>query len=201
MTDEPSTPSRPGFKPMTMSLVAVALLAAWMVLLPIHLRPWNLSAIGGLGLFAAARLGFWPAVGFTALALGMKDLGIYLQYGWPPAPASWLCFSFYVALGWAFLRRTESGLKIGTASLAASLLFFLTSNFISWLEQSLPYGYSLSGLMNCYSAAIPFYRGTLVGDLVFSGGLFAAHAVLSRAYFPAERVALAPVANRVEGEW
>jgi hypothetical protein len=186
---------------MTMSLVAVALLAGWMVLLPANMRPWNLAAIGALGLFAAARLGFWPAVGITALALGMKDLGIYLQFGWPPAPASWLCFAGYVALGWAFLRRTESPVKIGTAALAASLLFFLTSNFISWLQQSLPYGYSLAGLMDCYSAAIPFYRGTFVGDLVFSAGLFAAHAVLSRAYFPAERVALAPVTDRVEETW
>jgi hypothetical protein len=52
----------------------------------------------------------------------------------------------------------------------------------------LPYGYSLAGLLDCYRAAIPFYRGTLAGDVVFSAGLFAAHAMLSRAYFPAERV-------------
>lgn len=202
MTDKPTTSAaQPRFKPMTMSLVLVALLAAWMVLLPTHLRPWNLSAIGALGLFAAARLGFWPAVGFTALALGMKDLGIYLQYGWPPVPSSWLCFAAYVALGWICLRRTESPVKIGATTLAASLIFFLVSNFTSWLTQSLPYGYSFSGLLDCYSAGIPFYRGTLVGDLVFSAGLFAAHAALSRAYFPAEQIALAPVADRVEEKW
>jgi hypothetical protein len=187
---------------MTMSLVAVALLAAWMVLLPTHLRPWNLSAIGALGLFAAARLGFWPAVGFTALALGIKDLAIYLQYSWgKPAPLTWLCFAGYVTLGWAFLRRTESPCKIAAATLVASLLFFLVSNFGSWLGQALPYGYSISGLIDCYTAAIPFYRGTLAGDLLFSGGLFAAHAVLSRAFFPAERVELVPVTDRMESEW
>jgi hypothetical protein len=175
---------------MTWALAGAALLAALMVLLPPSIRPWNLSAIGALGLFAAARLGFLPAVGFTALALGLKDIGIYLVHGWEPEPASWLCFAGYVALGWCFLRRTESPVKIGAAALSASMIFFLASNFLSWLQQSLPYGYSLEGLVNCYRAAIPFYRGTLVGDLVFSGGLFAAHAALSRAYFPAERVAL-----------
>ena len=66
----------------------------------------------------------------------------------------------------------------------------------------MPYGYSLAGLADCYAAAIPFYRGTLVGDLVFSGGLFAAHAVLSRAYFPAERLAVAVAEpNRERESW
>jgi hypothetical protein len=180
----------PRLKPMTLALAGVALVAALITLLPASVRPWNLSAIGALGLFAAARLGFWPAVGFTALALGIKDLGIYLQYGWEPEPVSWLCFVGYVGLGWAFLRRTESPLKIGAAALTASLIFFLASNFASWLTQALPYGYSLAGLLDCYRAAIPFYRGTLAGDVVFSAGLFAAHAMLSRAYFPAERVAV-----------
>jgi hypothetical protein len=188
--DPTQTPAESRFKPMTLALAGVAVLAAGITLLPPTYRPWNMSAIGALGLFAAARLGFWPAVGLTALALGLKDVGIYLIHGWEPAPTSWLCFAGYVALGWAFLRRTESPYKIGTAALSASLFFFLTSNFASWLGQSLPYGYSLAGLLDCYRAAIPFYRGTLTGDVVFTAALFGAHAVLSRAYFPAERVAI-----------
>jgi hypothetical protein len=195
-----STESR--FKPMTLALAGIALVAALITLLPANVRPWNLSAIGALGLFAAARLGFWPAVGFTALALGIKDIGMYLRYGMEPEPLSWLCFIGYVALGWAFLRRTESPLRIGAAALSASLIFFFTSNFLSWMGQALPYGYSFAGLLDSYRAGIPFYRGTLAGDLVFSAGLFAAHAALSRAYFPAERVALRTVENRVpEEQW
>jgi hypothetical protein len=31
----------------------------------------------------------------------------------------------------------------------------------------------LSGLMTCYAMAIPFFRGTLAGDLVFTAVLFA----------------------------
>ena len=201
MNGDANLPSSSRFKPMTVTLAGVAVLAAWMALLPPHLRPWNLSVIGALGIFASARIGFWPAVGLTALALGMKDLGIYLQYGWSPAPLSWLCFAIYIALGWSFLHGTESPCKIGAATLVASLLFFLVSNFGSWLGQALPYGYSFSGLINCYIAAIPFYRGTLAGDLLFTGGLFAAHAVLSRTYFPAERVVLVPVMDRMENNW
>lgn len=201
MTGDPNQSSaEPRFKPVAFALAGLAVACTAIALLPPTFRPWNLSAIGALGLFAAARLGFWPAVGFTALALGLKDLGIYLHYGWEPAPFTWLCFAGYVVLGWAFLRRTESPLKIGAATLTASLIFFLASNFLSWLGQALPYGYSFAGLMDCYKAALPFYRGTLAGDLLFSGGLFALHAALSRAYFPAERVAVAVVEPKRETE-
>ena len=57
-------------------------------------------------------------------------------------------------------------------------------------EQAYPYGYSFAGLLDCYSAGIPFYRGTLVGDVIYSATFFGLHAVLSRAYFPEERVAV-----------
>ena len=119
-----------------------------------------------------------------------------------PHPPTWACYVGYIVLGWALLRRTESPARIGATAISASLLFFLFTNFGSWLEQAYPYGYSFAGLLDCYAAGIPFYRGTLVGDLVFAGGLFAAHAVLSRAYFPAERVAVAVTEpNREPETW
>ncbi len=190
MTGDPKQPNEPRFKPMTLALAGCAILAAGVTLLPESYRPWNLSPLGALALFAAARLGFWPALGIAAVAVLFKDLGLYLTRGWEPYPLLWVWLTLYAALGWAFLRKTESPVRIGTVALAASLLFFFVSNFVSWLAQALPYGYSLAGLADCYTAAIPFYRGTLVGDLLFTASLFGAHAVLSRVYFPAERVTL-----------
>lgn len=199
MTGDPPPPVpevEPRFKPMTLALAGVAVVAAGLTLIPPSYRPWNLSALGALGLFAAARLGFWQAAAVFGLGLGVKELGAYLQYGMAPHPPTWLCYAAYVLLGWAFLRKTESPVRIGATALGASLLFFLVSNFGSWLEQAYPYGYSLAGLADCYAAAVPFYRGTLTGDVVFTAALFGAHAVLSRAYFPAERVATIPVEGR-----
>lgn len=184
-------------KPMTAALAVVAVCAAAVSLLPPAYRPWNMSPIGALALFAAARLGWKQALVLTAVALGLKDLGVYRQFGdeFRPSPAAWLCFLAYVVCGWWLLRRTESPLAIAGVTVGAGLAFFLLSNFAAWLGQALPYGYSLAGLLDCYVAGIPFHRGTLVGDVVFSGALFGAHAVLSRAYFPAERAAaeVAPV--------
>ncbi len=178
------------FKPMTLAIAGVGILAAASTFLPESLRPWNFAASGAVALFAAARLGFLPALAVIAVALAVKDLGMYVRHGFEPYPLSWVLFAGYAAIGWLFLRNTESPVKIGAATFGASFLFFLTSNFVSWLEQAYPYGYSFAGLLDCYSAGIPFYRGTLVGDVLYSATFFGLHAVLSRAYFPEERVAV-----------
>ena len=194
--DSPTQPPASTFKPMTFALASLAVLAAATALLPQTVRPWNVAALGALGLFAAARLRLPVALLLFGAALAIKEIGVYVQYGFDPHPPTWLCLAGYAILGWAFLRKTESPLWIGGTALGASLLFFVTTNFGAWLEQAYPYGYSFEGLLNCYAAAIPFYRGTLLGDLAFSGALFGAHAVLSRAYFPAERVGVATATVR-----
>ncbi|MBX9583345.1 MAG: hypothetical protein K2X87_23840 [Gemmataceae bacterium] len=192
MTADPPTNDRPG-RPMTLALAGLGVLAAWTALLPDSVRPENLTALGAVALFAAARLPLRQAVLVLVVALGVKELGVYLVRGFEPYPLAWLYFAGYFAAGRLFLTRTESPARIAGTALGASLLFFLVSNFVSWLEQALPYGYSAAGLADCYRAAVPFYRGTLAGDLFYTGVLFGLHAALSRAYFRAERVAVVPV--------
>jgi hypothetical protein len=191
--------STPSWKPMTFALVlGVGGLAASSVLLPESLRPWNFAAIGAVALFAAARLRFVQALIVLAAMLAVKDLAIFAKFGWPPEPMSWVAFLGYAAIGFAFLRKTENPAFIGGGAVAASLVFFVVSNFGSWLMQALPYGYTLAGLAECYEAAIPFYRGTLVSDVLCTAALFTAHTALSRAWFPAERLQAIPVVQTEE---
>jgi hypothetical protein len=70
------------------------------------------------------------------------------------------------------LHDGRSALKIAGASIAGSLVFFVTSNFVAWIGLPQMYTRDLSGLINCYVAAIPFFRGTFVGDLVYSFVIF-----------------------------
>ncbi len=51
-------------------------------------------------------------------------------------------------------------------SLSGALIFFLVSNFGVWVGGS--YGYSLSGFVNCYFLAIPFFGYTIISTLIFS---------------------------------
>lgn len=187
------------WKPMTLGLtLGVGAVAACSVLLPESIRPWNFAAIGAVALFAAARLKFVQAILVLAVMLAVKDLCIFVKFDWPPEPFSWVAFLGYAAIGQLFLRKTENPALIGGGAVAASLVFFVVSNFGSWLMQALPYGYSLAGLADCYQAAIPFYRGTLVSDVLCTATLFTAHAVLSRALFPAERLQTIPVVQTEE---
>ena len=191
-------PDRPFWtQPMTLALAGLGVLAAWTTLLPESVRPWNFSAVGALALFAAARLPLRQAVLVLVVALGVKEVGGYLVHPewYTPYPLAWLYFAGYFAAGRLLLRHTESALRIGGTAVGVSLLFFLVSNFVSWLEQALPYGYSFAGLVDCYRAGVPFYRGTFAGDVLYTGLLFGLHAVLSRALFPAERVAVVPVVD------
>ena len=58
---------------------------------------------------------------------------------------------------------------IPSAALTASVVFFLTTNFASWLAF---YDLSWSGLATCYMNAIPYFQNTCLSALCYSGILF-----------------------------
>jgi hypothetical protein len=53
-----------------------------------------------------------------------------------------------------------------TGSLGGCLIFFIVTNFGVWSLGS--YGYTLSGLINCFVLAIPFFSYSLISTLIFS---------------------------------
>ena len=60
-----------------------------------------------------------------------------------------------------------TGLKLRiTGSLAGAFLFFIITNFGVWITGS--YGYTIKGLIECYTIAIPFFGYTLMSTLIFS---------------------------------
>lgn len=61
-------------------------------------------------------------------------------------------------------------------SLASSVLFFLATNFAWWPWTDM-YEHNLAGLVRCYVNGLPFFRHTLLGDMVFATALFGGHAM------------------------
>ena len=53
-----------------------------------------------------------------------------------------------------------------SGSLIGALIFFVITNFGVWILGS--YGYTLSGLVNCYILAIPFFTYSIISTLLFS---------------------------------
>ena len=50
--------------------------------------------------------------------------------------------------------------------------FYLVTNFVVWSFKS-SYEPTLAGLATCYTAALPFYRAMLAGDLFYLGMMLA----------------------------
>lgn len=189
MGDRKPTPFDARQLATVLSLVAAIVVAAGLTrLVPDEYRPYNFTAVGALALFAAARLGLLRGLIIVFLAMLTSDLLLWYRQGYDrdylPIPSIYLTIAGYSLLGWWFLRRTENPLRIGAVAVGAGLQFYLITNFLAWYQQALPYGYSLAGLMDAYRQGIPFYRGTLMGDVIFSGLLFGAHAALARVAKP-----------------
>lgn len=154
---------------------------------------WNLVPMGALALFVGSRLRTPYAYLLPLVAMFLADLLLIpalaaLGYSSLDAstPITYLSIVLYVLIGRRTIRENDlSPLTIGSASLAASMQFFLLTNFGSWVANP-DYPRSFAGLIQCYVAGIPFYRNTLISDLVFPMVFFALHAVLIRGMAPAK---------------
>ncbi|QDS96781.1 DUF6580 family putative transport protein [Adhaeretor mobilis] len=89
------------------------------------------------------------------------------------------------SLGGHHTGRTAIALGCGVAS---SLAFFAVTNFAVWGFQRY-YPHSWAGLVECYAAALPFFRTMLAGDLAYVGTLFGG---LSAVEWLAERRQFSP---------
>lgn len=164
------------------AVLLMTILAAAMLRLAPH--PANFSPIAAMGLFGGAYLGH-RAAGFIAplAALLLSDLVLGL-YG--HMEIVYAATALSVCLGW-LLRANRSPLRVACAALASSLLFFVVTNFGVWALDAI-YPRNLTGLVGCYTAALPFFQNTVTGDLFFSALLFGGFALAAR-LFPALREA------------
>ena len=187
------------WRPLALLLLAsAAAVAVFTRLIPYELRPFNFALAGALFLYAGARLRPWAYLFLPFVVMIAVDLYFMGIKHWEASPWVYGSYAVYLLLAAGFLRRSESPLRIGAVVLVGSIQFFLITNFGVWLgyvlhpELSIGTPYycppTFAGLMQCYELGIPFFRGTLLADVLFSGALFGAHAWLARAYFPAERV-------------
>ncbi|MCA1714808.1 MAG: hypothetical protein LC715_06785, partial [Gammaproteobacteria bacterium] len=64
-------------------------------------------------------------------------------------------------------------------SLAGSVLFFLVTNFGTWLGSSM-YPQTGAGLVAAYAAGIPFFQWTVLGTLFYAALLFGGFALIRR---------------------
>jgi hypothetical protein len=136
-------------------------------------HPWNATPVMAIALFGGTYLSKRAGILLPLAIVAVSDLFL----GWHNTiPFTWGAFALTGTIGW-WLRCRPSVGRIVTASVAGSILFFVITNFGVWLVGDL-YPRTWAGLWTCYVAAIPFFRGTLLGDLVYTAVFFGSAALL-----------------------
>ncbi len=165
--------------PRLLVLVTIVSAAAFSRVVP-HMP--NFSPINAVALFAAAHFsGRAQAYALPLAAVFLSDMFLNnVTYATPSQGFVWfyqgfiwqyLAYAAVTFLGRYAFRKGVNLARTAGATLAAGLVFFTVSNFGVWAASGL-YPHSAAGLAACFAAALPFYQGTVTGDVVFSLLLF-----------------------------
>ena len=89
-----------------------------------------------------------------------------------------------------FINKNKIG-QIFVGSLAGAVYFFLISNFMVWIGggwdiNNQPYPRSFSGLMLCYTEALPFFKWSVLSTLLFNGIFFGSFYLLGKSVLKKE---------------
>lgn len=102
--------------------------------------------------------------------LAMSDLCLHFLFHYAVF-GSW---SFFTYSGWCGVvllgginRAVESAKKMIIFTIGASLIFWIWTNFGTWCATSL-YPHHMTGLIECYYAALPFLGNSVVGAVCWS---------------------------------
>ena len=142
----------------------------------------NVSPVAALALLA----GYLLSSRMLALAVPLTVLMVIDLYFGAYAPVVMLSVYTLLALPvivGAPLRKSHQNGKstafklvtIGATGLGFSVLFFLGTNLAVWGSSSF-YARDVAGLLECYTAALPFFRQTVIGDMLFVSLLFGSYA-------------------------
>jgi len=138
-------------------------------------HPPNTTPLMAIALFGGAYLARRWAVLLPLSIVMISD--VFLPWHWTVV-FNWLAFALTGLLAW-WVRPCPGVRRVAAASAMGSLLFFAITNLGVWLAGDL-YPRTADGLQQCFIAALPFFRNTLSGDLVYTAVLFGSYAALTR---------------------
>lgn len=154
-------------------------IAAIFVLIGIALRflphPPNFAPIAAIALFGGVYFSRKTALILPIAVMLISDIFIgYYEIG--------LMFFVYgsflltVILGFWLKKNKKWQTVLGSAFLSA-LIFFILTNFAVWVFTPW-YAKTLSGIIQCYVMALPFFKNTLFGDLFYTTVFFGSYELI-----------------------
>jgi hypothetical protein len=174
-------------------ILACALYRAW------DSRPMGFAPQIAMALFAGSvskdkRFAFL----FPVLSLFISDLLYQVLYSqglstikgfYSGQWQNYLLIASITVIGFFINKNRISQIFIG--SFAGAVYFFLISNFMVWVGggwdiNNQPYPRSFSGLMLCYSEALPFFKWSVLSTLLFNGVFFGSFYLLGKSVLKKE---------------
>jgi len=158
-------------------------MAYWLIVIAVLCRfvphVHNFSPVYGALLFGGAHLRRRDVIWFPVMLLAASDFVLtnliyHLNIGWLEIVQMGAFAS--IALIGRLLRKRTTWRRLAGACVASSLSFYLISNFGVWLGWN-SYPHTWQGLVQCYVAAIPWYRQTLISTFVYAGLFFACYQI------------------------
>jgi uncharacterized protein DUF6580 len=153
----------------------VLLAVAFRFMIPVlHSHPWDFTPLSAsllfFGAYASRRQRWFP----VALLAATDVILSKFIYGFPISwdlYVTWVWYAAIVLLGTRLRDHSKPVWVMGSA-LASSVSFYLISNFVVWLAWTM-YPKTLTGLLTCYAAGLPFFQHRVIGDVLFTAVMFA----------------------------
>lgn len=140
----------------------------------------NFAPLAAIALCAAAYFPTQYKFTVPMVALLISDVVLNIHYGFsllsPFVVSHYIAFTIIGCLG-LLLQRRASWKTLLPASLAASLIFYLATNTVSWIFDP-AYAKNLAGFLQAQTTGHPawaatptwmFFRNSVVSDLLFTG--------------------------------
>lgn len=163
-------------------LFAVLIIAAIASRLIPHMH--NFSPLAAIALFGAAylrnkQIALLVPIGATFLSDVLLHQFVFPDYslfydGWY---FQYIAYGIIVISALGIFKKVNAS-RVAIGALSATAIFFLISNFGSWIALSM-YPKSISGLISAYAAGVPFIKGTFLSTAIYSIVLFGAYSLIT----------------------
>jgi hypothetical protein len=151
--------------------------------MPFMPHPWGFTPVAAALLYFGARGSrrqLWVPFAMLAVSDFILTKFVYsYQFSWDHFVTwAWYAAILLFSSQWLGSQRRENTnwLRVAGAALASSISFFVISNFAVWACWNM-YPKTMSGLMTCYSAGLPFFRRGFAGDMLFTAAMFGLPAI------------------------
>lgn len=150
-------------------------------------HPPNMAPIAAIALFGAVYFKKRAhAFILPIIALLCSDILLEVTYNAGIQPNKgfyglsgliYITFIGIVLIGF-LLNKKFNVLTLIPATLGGSVLFFIVTNFGVWVLDPIAYTRDFSGIIRCYTLAIPFFKNTLIGDMAYVTLLFGSYELI-----------------------